>query len=208
MAGHVEIYSLDAVKTALTGGSHIDFAPELPFRAPDSSGLDAYVEVRAGEIPYMSQYDGRWAYHAYGSSVVGLAGCGPTCLAMAAAGLTGDGSLNPAKVADYASEAGYYVSGVGTMWSLFTQGAAHYGLSGVELPLDEYVMRSSLNSGAVIVASMLPGDFTQNGHFIVIHGCDGGGFRVHDPNSAERSAQSWTYERLAGQIANLWALSA
>lgn len=206
IAGHVGIYSLDAVKTALLGGDHIDFALELPFRAPDSSGLDAAVDVTPGVIPYMSQYDERWAYHAYGSSVVGVTGCGPTCLAMAAAGLNGDGSINPARVADFASQAGYYAPGSGTTWTLFTEGSAHYGLKCTELPLDESTMRAALSAGGVIVASMLPGDFTQSGHFIVIYGCGAEGFRVHDPNSAERSAQAWTYERLAGQIANMWTL--
>lgn len=208
MAGHVDIYTLDAVKTALLGGDHIDFALELPFRAPDSSGLDASVQLTAGQIPYMSQYDSRWAYHAYGSSVVGVTGCGPTCLAMVVAGLRGDASVNPAKMADFAGENGYYAAGTGTMWSLFTEGAARFGVSGTELPLDEWVMRSALAAGDVIVASMLPGDFTQSGHFIVIYGAEGGGFRVHDPNSAERSAQLWSYDRLAGQIANMWEMSA
>lgn len=100
------------------------------------------------------------------------------------------------------------MAGTGTMWSLFTEGAAAYGLTGEEIPLDESVMNSCLGSGAVIVASMLPGDFTQSGHFIVIYGLGDGGYRVHDPNSAGRSAQTWTYERLSGQIANLWSLSA
>lgn len=208
MADNIGIYTEDAVRTALLGGDHIDFALELPFRTPDASGLDAAVDVNPGEIPYLSQYDARWAYHAYGSSVTGITGCGPTCLAMAVAGLRGDTSANPARMADFAMANGYYADGAGTMWSLFTEGAANYGLTGTEIPLDENVMLGSLSSGSVIIASMLPGDFTQSGHFILIYGYDGSGFRLHDPNSAERSAQSWTYERLAGQIANLWSLSA
>lgn len=207
IASHVEIYSQDAVKTALLGGDHIDFALELPFRAPDSSGLDSEVSVQAGAVPYMSQYDERWGYHAYGSSVMGITGCGPTCLAMVAAGLNGDGSINPARVADFAMANGYYAPGAGTTWSMFTDGAVHFGLSGVEIPLDEGVMHGCLDTGSVIVASMLPGDFTQSGHFIVIYGSSDGGFRVHDPNSTERSSQIWSYERLACQIANMWAMS-
>lgn len=207
MAEHIEIYSQDAVKTALLGGDHIDFALELPFRAPDSSGLDATAAVVTGQIPYMSQYDSRWAYHAYGSSVIGVTGCGPTCLAMAVAGIKGDATINPAKMADFASKNGYYASGTGTMWSIFTEGAARFGVNGAEIPLDESVMRGCLDSGAVIVASMLPGDFTQSGHFIVIYGSESGGFRVHDPNSAGNSSALWSYERLAPQIANIWSLS-
>ena len=68
-------------------------------------------------------------------------------------------------------------------------------------------MKSRLDSGAVLVLSMLPGDFTDDGHFIIIDKYDAAGFSVLDPNSPERSAR-WSYERLSGQIANLWALSA
>ena len=208
IADHIEIYTEEAVKTALQGGEKLDFALLMPFRDADDSGLNAVITVDEGEIPYLIQYDTRWGYHAYGSSVIGIAGCGPTCLAMAVAGLKGDSSCNPAKVADFASANGYYMAGTGTMWSLFTEGAAAYGLTGEEIPLDESVMNSCLGSGAVIVASMLPGDFTQSGHFIVIYGLGDGGYRVHDPNGAGRSAQTWTYERLSGQMANLWSLSA
>lgn len=208
MAEHLEIYPEAAVKAALQGDEKVNFALQIPFRAPDSSGLGEQVTVTPGEIPYLTQYDERWGYHSYGSSVIGITGCGPTCLAMAAAGLTGNTSCNPARVADFAMAAGYYMAGTGTMWSLFTEGAANFGLTGTELPLDVNVMQSSLDSGAVIVASMLPGDFTQSGHFIVIYVYGRDGFLVHDPNSRALSSRSWSYERLSGQIANLWSLSA
>ena len=78
------------------------------------------------------------------------------------------------------------------MWSLFTEGAAAFGLVGSELPLDENVIRAALDGG-VVVASMLPGDFTDTGHFIVIYAYDGQNFRVHDPNSAELSSRTWSY---------------
>jgi hypothetical protein len=41
----------------------------------------------------------------------------------------------------------------------------------------------------------------------VLTGYDEDGFRVNDPNSVVRSSQSWTYERLEGQIRNLWVFS-
>lgn len=207
MAAHVEIYSEEEVRTALKNREKLDFVLLLPFKTPDDSGLDAQVDLSGGGIPYLSQFDARWAYHAYGSGALGMTGCGPTCLAMAAVGLTGNAEANPARVADFAEANGYYAEGTGTMWSLFTEGAASFGLMGSELPLDENVIRAALDGG-VVVASMLPGDFTDTGHFIVIYDYDGQNFRVHDPNSAELSARSWSYAQLAGQIANLWSLRA
>ena len=208
MANNVEIYALDVVKTALQSADKLDFALLVPFRGPDESGLDAVLELTPGEIPYLSQYDPRWGYHGYGSGVLGITGCGPTCLAMCAAGLLGDASVNPARVADWAEAAGLYVPGSGSSWELFTAGAAQFGLASRELPLDEALIRSALAEGCAVVASMLPGDFTASGHFVVICGADEGGFILHDPNSRPLSEKTWSYGRLSGQIANLWALSA
>lgn len=56
-------------------------------------------------MPYLLQYDSRWCFHAYGSSVMGFTACGPACLSMAAIGLTGNTLYTPAYVADM-SEAG------------------------------------------------------------------------------------------------------
>lgn len=95
MAEHLEIYPEAAVKAALQGDEKVNFALQIPFRAPDSSGLGEQLTVAPGEIPYLTQYDERWGYHSYGSSVIGITGCGPTCLAMAAAGLTGNTSWQP-----------------------------------------------------------------------------------------------------------------
>ena len=42
-----------------------------------------------------------------------------------------------------------------------------------------------LDEGSIVVASMLPGDFTTSGHFILIYGSNLLGFKVYDPNSIE-----------------------
>ncbi len=53
------------------------------------------------------QWDERWGYAPYGTSIVAASGCGPTCMAMVAAGLNQDASITPAKVAAYGTEHGY-----------------------------------------------------------------------------------------------------
>lgn len=160
------------------------------------------------EFPLLLQWDKRWGYVSYGGSIIGLSGCGPTCLSMVLVSLTGRTDITPAEVAHFSEENGYYVEGSGTAWSLMTDGAASLGLSARELSLDESVMRASLEAGHPIICSMGPGDFTTQGHFIMIYGCDNEGFLVNDPNCIARSQQSWSFEKLRGQIKNLWAYSA
>ena len=68
-------------------------------------------------------------------------------------------------------------------------------------------MKSFLNQGGLLIASMGPGDFTDSGHFIVLYGCNDSGFLVNDPNSRIRSSQTWSFSSLSGQTVSLWGFS-
>ncbi|NLW64830.1 MAG: hypothetical protein GXY26_01155 [Clostridiales bacterium] len=204
---HIGAYSQAGITTILMAPEKTDFILLEPFSKDDGSAYEAEISVQKGEIPFLIQYDSRWAFHIYGSSSMGNTGCGPTCLSMAAIGLTGNTGYTPPYVSDYAMNSGYYVYGAGTAWSLFTDGAADFGLRGEVIPADEETMRDRLKKGEVIIASMQEGDFTRGGHFIVIHGCGTDGFMVHDPSSIMRSGIVWSFDRLYPQIAQLWSLS-
>ena len=53
---------------------------------------------------------------------------------------------------------------------------------------------------------MNPGDFTAEGHFIVLAGlADGNKIRINDPNSIERSNMLWDYDDIESQISGMWA---
>ena len=107
------------------------------------------------------------------------------------------------------SEANGFVDSGMTAWSFMTEGAAMLGLSAEELPADASVLTAALREGRPVIASVLPGDFTTVGHFIVIAGVDeAGNLIVHDPNSPERSSRSWDVQDVLNQCANLWAYSA
>ena len=136
------------------------------------------------------------------------AGCGPTCMTMVYAGLTGKTDYDPASMAAFSEANGFVDSGM-TAWSFMTEGAAMLGLSAEELPADASVLTAALREGRPVIASVLPGDFTTVGHFIVIAGVDEmGNLIVHDPNSPERSSRSWDVQDVLNQCANLWAYSA
>ena len=61
--------------------------PEKKDLAPEIS-LDK--EVRGGGVPRLLQWDQRWGYREYGDGIIGITGCGPTCLSMVYIYLTGD----------------------------------------------------------------------------------------------------------------------
>lgn len=54
---------------------------------------------------------------------------------------------------------------------------------------------------------MKQGDFTTDGHFIVLTGMADGKIQVHDSNSKERSSRTWDYTTLEPQIENLWSFT-
>nr|WP_297171212.1 C39 family peptidase [uncultured Agathobaculum sp.] len=167
-----------------------------------------YLTEPLDAVPLLLQWDRRWGYQPYGSSTIAVSGCAPACLAMAASYLTGDASITPYRVAQYAANAGCYVPGQGTSWTIFSEAAPAFGITCRQLALDRTQIDAALNAGHPVICSMLPGDFTTEGHFIVLHSRTAEGYLVRDPNSVLRSEKAWSYERLSSQIAGLWECAA
>lgn len=207
LARHIDSFSQTALRTVYLSPEKTDFVLQYPLHVGEDTGWNGELKVKKGEIPFLVQYDTRWGNHIYGSGGMGNTACGPTCLSMVASGLTGDGSLTPPYISDFAWQNGYYIDGTGTSWALFTQGAASLGLRSWEIPVSKESIRSALEHGAVI-CSVSAGDFTLSGHFIVIRGSSDDGFSVCDPSSIERSEKLWSASELLPQVAAAWAFSA
>lgn len=184
----------------------IDFVVDYPSKKGKTYS-DNIGGVKKGEIPLLLQWDERWGYGNYGESCIAVSGCAPTCLSMVIAGLTGDNSITPYEVGKYSEENGFYVRGTGTSWSLMTTGSSRFGIKGKEISLSKNVIYNELEAGHPIICSMRKGDFTTTGHFIVLSGVKDGKIKVNDPNSTQRSQILWEYDRLEGQIKNLWAFT-
>ena len=168
---------------------------------PDISWAD-----RSNGVPLFLQFDERWGYTQYGFTVGGISGCAPTCLSMVAYYLTGNTEYTPAYMMNFSKEDGHVGQNGGTQWTLFSKGAKNLGFHVEELPLLESVLVNRLEKGIPVVLSVGPGDFTENGHYIVLVGCEDGLIRVNDPNSYENSEKLWSYEQIEGQIRNLWVI--
>ena len=169
---------------------------------PDISWAD-----RSNGVPLFMQFDERWGYTEYGFTVGGISGCGPTCLSMVAYYLTGDTDYTPAYMMEFATEDGHVGQNGGTQWTLFSKGAKNLGFKVEELPLLENTLVKRLEQGIPVVISVGPGDFTQNGHYVVLVGYKDGKIKVNDPFSKANSEKEYTYAQLEPQIRNLWAIS-
>lgn len=180
-----------------------DFVFNYPFRKEEAVDLTSYSR---DTIPLFLQWDPMWGYQKYGSSILAVTGCGPTCLAMAGYYLTGDENMTPDQVAKFAEKNGYYASGYGSSWTLISEGSGKLGLEATELPLVKKKIEAAVEEGTPVILALGKGDFTSTGHYIVLTGVEEEGFRVNDPNSRINSERLWTYAELEGQIRNIWAI--
>lgn len=152
------------------------------------------------KTPYFLQWDNRWAYNSLGQSNVGIAGCGPTSMAMALARLTGDNSITPDKIS---IDANAYMDESGVSRSFFNDEASKYGYRVVDISNDKDAMIEALNYGPLIV-SVTRGYFTLFGHIVIIDSYQNGKFIINDPNSIKKSQISWSFNQIQNQIAHIW----
>ncbi len=187
----------------------LNFTLDYPKKKGSASDrIDLSGKYKPGSIPLLMQWDEDWGYAPYGNGIIGLDGCGPACLSMVLVGLTGNTEWNPEKVARFSEQNGYLdEDSDSTRWTLMSEGAKKLGLKSSELPLSEDRMTDELSAGHPIICILGPGDFTTDGHFIVLTSYRGGSFTVRDPFSKARSAKQWSYQTLKPQIRNLWVFS-
>lgn len=204
---NIKLYPESLLELAVKKPETIDFVSGYAENSSKNSGSKISIkkDYKKGEIPLFLQWDERWGYDKYGSDFIALDGCGPTALAMVAVGLTGNTDINPKVVADFSYNNGYYLEGVGSQWSLMTDGASNFGLKGKEIPLSKEVIISTLKKGEPIIATMGPGVFTTQGHYIVLTGVtEDGKIIVNDSDSKERSNKTWDIDIFMKETKNLW----
>ena len=199
-----EEYPADFLDALKRNTEALDFAVSyLNAPAEPSGGITLSESRRA--VPLFIQWDKRWGYVPYGQSNIGISGCGPTCLSMVLYSITRDKSLTPDLLAGRAMEEGYYVEGEGTSWLFMENIAKEYGVKVTQFPyMNLLEMERELDEGRLIICAMGSGDFTDNGHFIVVRGHTGSQMIINDPFSRSNSGKKWEYDRLEPQIEKCW----
>lgn len=172
------------------------------------AAVPASVEAPAqpGQIPHYLQWDERWGYKPYGTSTIAASGCGPTSMSMVIVGLTGDVTATPYALAKYSEENGFLDEDNNTYWAFMESAADHWGLECRETMLDEKSLASELEAGHPVICSMLPGDFTDVGHFLVLTGYEDGKVSLNDPFSKKNTYRQWVYADIKDQIREMWVM--
>lgn len=178
--------------------------PEL-LEPPPEPAQPAVTELRSeggrtvltGTVPvvYFNQGDAAWRDKPFGTDYIGKYGCGPTVMAMVVATMTST-DTDPARMAVWAYENGYWSSGSGSYPSIIEGTAKAFGITCRSArDCDASALRKHLEKGGLAVALVGPGHFTDSGHFILLHGiADDGEVLVADPNSRDNSLALWKPE--------------
>lgn len=161
-------------------------------------GEDAPDEGQHGFVKPVDykQYDSKWASKMYSNhgdkkQTIKSSGCGPTAMADIVATMK-DSAVTPATLADLSMKWGCRTYSSGTAWSFFPKIAEHYGFSKYVKATTLASLKSCLDSGGYIVASMGKGYWTTGGHYICVWKYEGGYIYANDPASSKRTKQNET----------------
>lgn len=170
----------------------------LPLLGEDVTGL----------VPLLMQWDWRWGFKYYGGGPGGLTGCAPTCMVMIGLGLTGDESINPRDMFTYSENAGFWVPGSGTSWSLVTNAFPNHPIAVSQINPDEATITAELQAGHPVLINVGIGKFSAVGHFMVLAGiADDGTFILNDPNNLENCSRTWPWSELSSEVVCAWSAS-
>lgn len=168
----------------------------------DSSAEVSMLDGNSGlKVVYYNQGDAAWKSLPYGDTTIGIAGCGPTSMAICISTLTGK-TVTPRQTAEWADKNGYYVSGAGSSHSIVPALAAQYNLKCTGIGKDKEKIINALRSGKLVVAIMGPGHFTTEGHFMVLTGVKDGKITIADCGSRERTGKTWSLDLIVNEARN------
>jgi len=138
-----------------------------------------------GDIVYYNQCD--YPNASYGG-LGGLCeyGCGPSSLAIVISSLTGE-EHDPVEMTDHVCSIGGCTY-AGTTLDAIGQTIEDYGFHYTKTTDIQEVYDALANGDALVIASMGPGHFTANGHYITLTAAKGGDMiMVHDPGHRENN---------------------
>lgn len=166
---------------------------------------DALLHAGGMRVPHYFQTDYRNVK--YGNGSIASSGCAPTCIAMVASYLS-RGEVTPPEVAAAVGNK-YYVTGIGSSWSIFSGSAGLWGMSCRDLGKSTRAVFRELQAGHPVVVSMAAGTFTRGGHFLVLRGMTADGkFLVNDPNRNNYNkfgTDEFPIDLVAGEAKNYWS---
>lgn len=186
-----------------------DFQDDLMSSAYDYIDINTLnIHENGMKIPHVLQYDSQWGNEPYGNGTIAQNGCAILSMAMIESYFSEKGIL-PTAIANWADSNGYYYNGEGTAWSFFPNYSKKIGLQCSDLGKNAQQIIKSLEEGKPVIASMGPGMFTKEGHFIVLRGITKDGkILVNDPNDNSTKKfykKEFDFNLIFNEAKNFWS---
>lgn len=168
-------------------------------------GMFANTALASVEQPIsFLQYDSQWGSKSYTScsnysQTMANSGCGPTAAAMVINYYV-DETITPVEIADYALDNGYRTYNNGTAYGLFSQLAEENDLEFLETSSSSEALNwMQSREDSLIICSMAPGNWTRNGHYILLWKIENGNVYINDPGSTNKNRLKNTFSLLSSQ---------
>ena len=100
-----------------------------------------------------------------------------------------DSKITPVELCEFSLKKGCRTNNEGTAWAFFPKVADEYGFSKYRKSTSLADLKSCLDTGGYIVASMAKGYWTSGGHYICVWKYDGTYIYANDPASSSRKKQ-------------------
>lgn len=159
--------------------------------------------------PLILQTEEQWAEDEYGfggsENTLAMNGCAIASLAMVLS-YWENRTVIPSEIINW-SQNRYYVEGAGTAWSIFEDFGLHYQFNYLNLGNDLNAAETYLRQGIPVIVSVSAGNFTDDGHIMVLRDWNNAGINVNDPNDNQQKShyqQSYDPAEIAAQTINYW----
>lgn len=168
---------------------------------------------------YYMQTDSKWKnkdYSAKGEkTTIGASGCGPTSMAMVLA-TWADPKVDPVSECAWALAHGYKAPHSGTYYGYFEPAGARYGLSVTRLNYSNIYgnstsqyhaqAKAAIDRGDLVIACMGKGNWTSQGHYVLVWDIKGNTIYINDPASTKTSRTRGDYSLFKKQVKYYWTI--
>lgn len=156
------------------------FLPKYPshFTQTDASSVQL-------DIPLLLQTHPVWGNYTYGtdgSQKIWENGCAILALAMLESYFS-NMIVDPADIISW-SHNDYYLDHQGTSWQIFHDYAVNFGYQFENLGNHFEGALQAIKNGKVVIVSVKPGLFTEQGHLLILRGMEDSYVFVNDPNDS------------------------
>jgi hypothetical protein len=196
------------IDLAVTVPEAANFVANYP--SADHTAADFNDSLTSGTFPVLYDWDSRWGYTDYADGAFGVTGSGPTVLAMAFMGLTGEGTQTPYTVGQMVTSSNFATGEAGMSKDFCTNtNLSKIGLSANSYSATVDDLQTALSGGTPAAILVRANTLTTYAHWILVTGyAQDGSVVVNDPTSTSVSSHTWAPGTIVSNADAIFALSA